>query len=346
MSQYRIHSWPAIAGGILAATGSCALLWADVGSWQNLTVDKAMMPLLVAITVLTGHLAWQAWRELKLLSVIGLAVVSCVGVAITVTEAMGRRAEVRDTKVADVGGTEKDRTRIQRKLAEAQEILDKHRADRDRECESGKGKKCDGKSYTAATWEAAVSGYEAKLKTLPAPRPVDAKGSRIAALAALAGYSPEAVQKAFGVLEPFALPAILELASIALFGFGIGHRNVSEVPPKVEETAANSRHAAQSPDAPGSRNSSGRLSLISSSRGKPEIAETSETVPISKVALVDDDETIIVGLRRLGGQAYSQRDLARAMNISPAEVSKRLAKCPHVERVRDDNRVVVRLRKN
>lgn len=323
MSQYNIHSIPAIIGGALSAAGSCALLLADVGSIDNLTVDKALMPVLVGLTVLTGHLAWQAWHEFKLFSCIGLMVVSSVGVALTVTDAMGRRAEVRDSGVRLADTEETRRAALTRKRDEAVEILGTHRAARDKECATGKGKLCDGKSYTVSTWEAAVAGYEAQMLKLPAPRPVDAKGQRVGAIAGMIGLDGRTAQARFALLEPFMLPALLELASIVLFGFGVGHARVAG---NADVSAISTPENTVKP-AP-----------------KPEKLAISPPVVRPPVSVMSDEETIVVGLRRVGGVARSQRDLARAIGISDSELSKRLGNCRKVERVREDNRVVVRLK--
>jgi hypothetical protein len=55
-------------------------------------------------------------------------------------------------------------------------------------------------------------------------------------------------------------------------------------------------------------------------------------------------EVVETALRDLGGRATSQRALAKALNLSHGQVSKMLRNCPNVERVREDNRKVVRLK--
>ena len=69
----------------------------------------------------------------------------------------------RGAAAADI---EKSRKAITQKLAEAQEILAGHRAAQAKECASGRGKRCDGVSYTVETWQAAgwneVAGWIAE----------------------------------------------------------------------------------------------------------------------------------------------------------------------------------------
>lgn len=218
--HYTIASPAAIVGGVAAAGGAIALLVRDafVSGWS---VDHALMPVLVGITILAGHLLWEALRRGRLIAALGLALLAIFGSSLTVIEAMGRRAEVRDVKVASAIDVETQRKQLRTMLTEAEEILGKHRALLATECASGKGKKCDGMTYTVLTWESAVAGYEAKLAKLGAPKPVDPKGERVAAVVAFFTSLKEGdVKQGVALLEPFAMPLFLELGSIVLFSFG------------------------------------------------------------------------------------------------------------------------------
>jgi hypothetical protein len=337
MSHYHIHSYPAIIGGIFSGVGSCALLLSDVGSLSQLSVDKALMPVLVGITVLTGHLALQAWHELKLIAASGLALISLIAGGFTVTDAMGRRAEVRDTRVAGTSDQAAERAKLQRKLAEATEILAGHRTARDRECASGKGRLCDGKSYTVSTWEAAVAGYETRLRGLPAPAPVDAKGERIGAVAALLGYSKVTAQAGFGLLEPFMLPALLELASIVLFGFGVRHSGVSALRktapavPTIVEIASipTIPTLAEIPSVPGMTS----VPSIPKPVGTP-VPTTGMlgTLPRFSAAAETDESRVLAALAKKGGSITGQRSLSLVLGVSPAETCRMLQRC-HPDRV-------------
>lgn len=232
--HYTIASPSAIVGGVAAAGGAIALLVRDafVSGWS---VDHALMPVLVGITILAGHLLWEALRRGRLIAALGLALLAIFGSGLTVIEAMGRRAEVRDVKVASAIDVETQRKHLRTMLTEAEEILARHRATLATECASGKGRKCDGMTYTVLTWESAVAGYETKLAKLGAPRPVDPKGERVAAVVAFFTSLKEGdVKQGVALLEPFAMPLFLELGSIVLFSFGFssGRRKpiVAEAP--------------------------------------------------------------------------------------------------------------------
>ena len=230
MTKYHVASPAAIVGGTAAAGGAIALLVRDaaVTGW---TVDLALMPVLVGLTILCGHHTSKALFRGRVLSATGLAILAVFGSTLTVYETMGRRAEVRDAKVAVAADSASQRSHLQQMLAEAEENVTRYRKRLSDECGSGKGKKCDGYAYTVKTWEAAVTGYKAEISALGAPKPIDPKAERVAAIAAMfgVGISPDIIQRHVGVLEPLALPIFLELGSIILFGYGLGRGRKIEV---------------------------------------------------------------------------------------------------------------------
>jgi len=226
---YTIASPAAIVGGVAASAGATALLVRDAFA-TGWTVELALMPVLVGLTILSAHVAWGALRNRRVISAVGLYALAVLGSGLIVYEQMGRRAEVRDVKVATVTASVTQRQHAEQMLREAEEILAKHRAARDSECASGKGKKCDGLGYTVSTWEAAVAGHEVKLAKLGPDRPIDSRADRIAGFAALFGLPPGPAKNAVALFEPVALPLFLELGSILLFGYGLGRVRAREKP--------------------------------------------------------------------------------------------------------------------
>ena len=223
-----------MAGGIVAGGAMTALLARDVlqGGW---TVEIALAPVVVGLTVLAAHVARQASWGLR----IALSGLALFGSMWMIMESSGRRAELRDAKVGAVVDVERERTRLRKMLGEAEEILSGHRRAADLECSTGKGKLCEGKRYTVSTWEAALAGYEAKLKALPPPRPADAKADRIAAVLAVAGFEPAKVKEVVGQIDPLLLAILCELMTIAFMRLAFGHRPVaavSQLPARCSET--------------------------------------------------------------------------------------------------------------
>lgn len=230
MIKYHVASPAAILGGTAAAGGAIALLVRDaaVTGW---TVDLALMPVLVGLTILCGHHTSKALFRGRVLSAAGLAILAVFGSTLTVYETMGRRAEVRDAKVAVAADSASQRLHLQQMLAEAEENVTKYRKRLSDECGSGKGTKCGGFTYTVKTWEAAVTGYKAEISALGAPKPIDPKAERVAAIAAMfgVGISPDVIQRHVALVEPLAIPIFLELGSIILFGYGLGRGRKIEV---------------------------------------------------------------------------------------------------------------------
>ena len=209
----------AITGGIASAIGASALLIRDAftGGWS---VDLALMPVIVGLSIIAARCASAAFAERRLWDGCGLTMLAVLASASIVYDGMGRRSEIRDAKVAQATVAAADRAKLAQKLAKAEQTLDGHRKARDAQCASGKGKLCTAASYTADTWEAAVKGYKSDLTKLPVV-PIDAKADRVAAIAGLFGVRESKAKSAVALLDPLVVPLLLELGSIILFGFGL-----------------------------------------------------------------------------------------------------------------------------
>ena len=70
----------------------------------------------------------------------------------------------------------------------------------------------------------------------------------------------------------------------------------------------------------------------------------------SSVTVASDQARVLEALKKMGGEARSQDDLAQwivvgeTRGVSKGEMSKMLKSCPQIERVRVDNRHVIRIR--
>lgn len=235
LKTYHVHSRAAIVGGIAAAAGATALLLRDAFT-TGFTVEHALMPLLVGLTTLTGHLALQAIREWRMFAAAGLAFVAAMGSTLTIYETMGRRAEVRDTKTATAAAHAQERADKERMLRENTEAVAKLRRKLVAECGTGLGRRCQGYEYSIKTYEAAIRAYEAELARSPVV-PVDAKADRVAGVASLAGYNPDRVKQLVALFEPFALPLFLEFGSIILLSVGLAPASPAPLPAPVPHKA-------------------------------------------------------------------------------------------------------------
>ena len=163
------------------------------------------------------------------------------------------------------------------------------------------GKKCDGRTYTADTWGAAVTGYKVELAKLPPPKPVDPKAERIAALSSFFfGVKDADMRKAVAIVEPFALPLFLELGAIVLFLFGLSSKPKSSPVVVPTEPAIVPAVDFQATDVPPSKPNGGTVTKIEAERD-------------------------LVTYLAIHKQVPSQDELAARWNLGKGTVSKWLA---------------------
>src|SRR5215510_7353077 len=92
MKPYHTGRALAIVCGVAATGGAIALLLADAigsGHWSQ---DHALVPLVVGLTVATGHLAVAAWASRRWLPALGFAIAFVVGTTVTVLNGVGRQS--------------------------------------------------------------------------------------------------------------------------------------------------------------------------------------------------------------------------------------------------------------
>jgi hypothetical protein len=234
-TEYFVHSYPALVGGIVAAGYSIALLCSD-GFATGFTFKHAAMPALVGLTVLLAHEAWRAGKELKAVSFVAFLVLATFGSVAIVSETMGRTAESRDASVSEKTKDVNAYAALLANLDRANKLVAEAESWVASECKTGLGPKCRGVTFTRDQRQAFADKLRKDAEAHKAPAPIDSKADRVAAFAALFGFGEAAVKKAVHMFEPFVLPLFLELGAIFLFGFGVRTRSVS-VPVSVSVTA-------------------------------------------------------------------------------------------------------------
>jgi hypothetical protein len=225
-TEYFVHSYPALVGGIVAAGYSIALLCSD-GFATGFTFKHAAMPALVGLTVLLAHEAWRAGKELKAVSFVAFLVLATFGSVAIVSETMGRTAESRDAKVSEATKDVNAYAALLANLDRANKLVAEAESWVASECKTGLGPKCRGVTFTRDQRQAFADKLRKDAEAHKAPAPIDSKADRVAAFAALFGFGEGAVKKAVHMFEPFVLPLFLELGAIFLFGFGVRTRSVS-----------------------------------------------------------------------------------------------------------------------
>lgn len=225
-TQYFVHSYPSLVGGIVAAGAAVALLMRD-GIQNGLTLEHALMPVLVGLTVLFGHETWRALKEGKLISCALMAILALFGSGIIITETMGRRAENRDAKVAQATKTVEQYAVIAADYQRAAALVAQSEQWTAAECATGRGKKCEGQTFTLNQRKAHAEKLKAQLEKATAPAPVDSKADRLAYAASFFGVAQSKAKEVVQAFDPFTLSLFLEIGAVAGFGFGVRTRKVS-----------------------------------------------------------------------------------------------------------------------
>lgn len=225
-TQYFVHSYPSLVGGIVAAGFSIALLCSD-GFANGFTLKHAAMPVLVGLTVLFAHEAFRACKEWKAISCVAFLALALFGSGVIISETMGRTAESRDATVSEKTKDVNAYAALLANLDRANKLVSEAESWVANECKTGVGPKCRGVTFTRDQRLAFAEKLRKDAEAHKAPAPVDSKADRVAALAALFGYGEATVKAAVHTFEPFVLPLFLELGAIFLFGFGVRTRKVS-----------------------------------------------------------------------------------------------------------------------
>jgi len=336
MTSYQIRSPLAMCACAISGSLSILLLVEpsfNDGFTPHVAVAVAVSIGLVSMAIITGVLAhghglWTASGPALALVSVGLS-------GAIVWEQSGRRAQTRVTTQVVVVDATKERGRLTKLRAEADQILTAHRAAQARECASGKGKRCDGISYTVRTWEAALEGYDAKLRGVPAPTP-DAKVEAISTAAELLGKDAKAARAWVSLIDPLLVPLLLELAAIlcGIVAFGPKHSTgLAHVTPSTVPASSRSDF----PGFPAKKPQESTLSAgIEAPANETVECQKSETRVVHSVSLLEIADDVLVPIVRMrGGEVGSQAHLAKLSKLSEATISKMLARSNQLERVWD-----------
>lgn len=241
----------AIAVGTFASIGAMAILLWEPMHTGNWTLDHALVPLVVGLTIAAGHLAKVAGFR-RFGAAAGFSIAFLLGTAFTLYSSVGRQAETAEGHALSVEQANTLYDDAARMKGEAEGTIKDLRAKAVRECSSGKGKKCDGITYSITTYEMAVKGYEQTMRDHPR-QSTATKASQAAEVAALAGFSKAAAEAFFKIFERFALALMFEWTAIVAFGYGFQHRGVTETTPSKDldaEAEKLKRYLANDPGPP------------------------------------------------------------------------------------------------
>ncbi len=248
VSTLHVRSWGALALGVICAGVTGFVLFEDVlRNGAPITTDHVLTAAVIVITAAAGHMWWRRLWSSAFITGLGLLLIFGSGLVYLVVASGGRNAEVAANKRHAAHASNTERQDRLRKIAEAEYILASCPAAAPKrdygercglrdamaaECGSGKGKRCDGKSYSVSTYEAAVEGHRAALKGLPEQEEDGALKATARAIVAFQGVTAEEKDKAeqayverLEIVLPYIKALLVEVATIVFLGVGIGHRS-------------------------------------------------------------------------------------------------------------------------
>ena len=233
----------AIAAGVLASAGALGILWQEPmrsGQWHT---EHWLMPLIVATTIMTGHLVGDALRARAWLNAAGFGLAFVLGTGGTLYTSIGAQEA---TSGAAAATAEAHNTALAAKRAAiaaarheqalATDML--HAAERqlDAQCVRGRASRaqCDGIRATVSTYRGSQKGHgvtvaelEAELAAMGGERIARPRARALAETLAAMGADAARVEIMAARLEAPAYSTLLELTAIVAFGFGFRRRAFS-----------------------------------------------------------------------------------------------------------------------
>jgi len=185
-------------------------------------------------TIAAGHLMRDAAAAKRVAATVGFLVLFLAGTGLVVFNSIGRQAESSMLTESQADDAAERRVAVKASLSRAEAMLAEAQANLARECKTGRGKRCEGITATIAVYEAAVKGHTADLEKIGAPKPVHAKATQGAKIAALFGADEAKAKAALLLIEPFLWTLFFEWGSIVSLGFAFRHRAITETLPSEQ----------------------------------------------------------------------------------------------------------------
>lgn len=129
MQHYRASRWLAIAAGVTATGGALAILLAEPLSTGHWTLNHVLLPLIVGVTIMAGHLVGSATRERRWLAGLGFAAIFVIGTALTIYSSVGAQKSGAASRAADVAAANEAFRDTRAAKARAEEALASLQAD-------------------------------------------------------------------------------------------------------------------------------------------------------------------------------------------------------------------------
>ena len=322
-TRYHTGRALAIAAGIASTVGALGMLLADpitTGAWR---LDHALLPIVVFITIASGHLAGSALRSLKPLSAVGFAALFLLGSVLTVYQSVGSQKQQTGDKAASIEEANRRIADLKAEIARSIERRTMAQTMADREMTGQRcGNRCEDWKRRAAEVASHIKTLEGELAGLGAPRSARPRADALAEVMAVAGYDRTRVAALASTLEPFAFSLLLELTAIVAFGYGF---------------AGSRRHAFREPAA-----AHGAPASIAAMMTEPPVPPKPKKrqLPANVVSFqaAAQRHPVIAAIEKAGGSVASNRDLARLMAVTEGEASKRVAEVAQLLEIERDGK--------
>ena len=311
----------AAVAGVVFLSGTAVLIFGDVLKGAPLTEKHYIAAVIIAGTMMVGHLSYEAWLTGKYPSSINFGFLFAIGTALAVLSSAGRQNEAVSTTQAQAEATEAARADARQGLKRAQAMLAEAQAALGRECKSGSGKRCAGIQRTIDVYEAAARGEQSKLDHIgPAKFVVPDEKTFAEVVAPIFGASKERVKATAVLAKPFLISLFLEFGAIVSFGFAfrVDSRVITVAEqPKWEPSEADRRQTSfQLPD---DLDKLRKLTTVSI----PNLGNSGNGGGGGrKVYSRDEAEADLVTRLAFGETVASQDDLAARWGVNKSTVSK------------------------
>ena len=225
-----IRSRGAIALGAIFAVGTVAVLFADVRSVADMSIDHLMSLLVLIGTIAAGHSFWGEARAARLFTATGLAILAAGGTAYLVTASASRNAEALLAKAGAQAQAQAERSRTEDMLAQAREDWRKANATAAKACSSGRAQACkDTSRLRDATWSHVLL-IEAEMRNMPALAENAGLHHAARVLASVSSATEATVYDKLVLWVPVVKSLFLELATVVFVSIGLGHRRRQPLP--------------------------------------------------------------------------------------------------------------------
>jgi Crp-like helix-turn-helix domain len=205
--------------GAVAAGAAFYILTADAVTSGTWTLDAALAPVTVGLTIMSGHLFSAAITGRRWFSATGFAMLFALGTVLTIYGSVGRQAEASSTTTLAAESIRLQRAGVMASLVRNQSMLADAQKKLGAECATGDGPACKGIKATIVVYGDAIGGNLARLKEIGAERATGGAAARL---------------RLAVMLEPFCRTLLLELGAIVCFGFafsgGHGRRGSQSTP--------------------------------------------------------------------------------------------------------------------